>query len=186
MGLPDATIFPVRSRLSGRVASEERGDRVFHIIRDRDPRDDPGPHFERWGGDQIVSKGHRLQIIMEVRSPAAMDGIASCPYSGSALSPVACAAQVGTSRISEEDIGPATKALSAPGELTAQRSQGRKIRPIRHRDQQVGVLWIRLARCQGTDEGDSGHSWELAGEAYESHRFCQEPGTERARCGRSS
>ena len=80
MGLPDATIFPVRSRLSGRVASEERGDRVFHIIRDRDPRDDPGPHFERWGGDQIVSKGHRLQIIMEVRSPAAMDGIASCRY----------------------------------------------------------------------------------------------------------
>jgi hypothetical protein len=118
-GSPDATIFPVRSQLPGRVASEERGDRVFHIIRDRNPRDDPRPHFERWGGDQILSKGDRLQIIMKVRSPAAMDGVAPCPYSRSAFSPVAGPAQVGTSRISEEDISPAIKALSVPGELTA-------------------------------------------------------------------
>lgn len=94
-----------------------------------------------------------MKVIVEVGAASAMLGEAC--HARMALAILANASEVTPSRISKEDVGAKVDGLSGALETPASARKFVQIHRIIDRDEDIGVLWNRLACHQRAHEGNT-------------------------------
>src|SRR5262245_4410137 len=94
-----------------------------------------------------------MKVVIEVLAPPAMLG--ETGHAWMALAIMAEATEVAASHIGEEDVGAEVDALSSPLEAPANARKLTQIHRAVDRDEEIGVLWYRLACRQRAYEGNT-------------------------------
>ena len=140
----------------------------FNIRRQYNPTLDNGPHRDRRGLHEVTAQPNGLEIVVKIRSPAAMQRIACLPDTWATVFPVARAANVSATFVGQKHVSTAIESLSVP--LQAPRTPGErcKVGFISHDNQNIYVLGVGFDgqdRAQNRDAPDAG---KLAGRCHES------------------
>ena len=139
----------------------------FNIRWQYNPTLDNGPHRDRRGLHEVTAQPNGLEIVVKIRSPAAMQRIACLPDTWATVFPVARAANVchvrrpKTRRTAIESLSVPLQAPRTPGERC-------KVGFISHDNQNIYVLGVGFDgqdRAQNRDAPDAG---KLAGRCHES------------------
>ena len=129
----------------------------------------------KWGsGYKLLGHRDDAQIIVQVRSTAAVVCPASTADARSALTPLAGSPDVLAAGIQGEDVGAAVPALSSSLEPSARGGKALEVNVIGDIEQQVNVLRVWLFSRQGADERDFDDAKESAGGSYEAEGLQKE------------
>src|SRR6516165_5480803 len=94
-----------------------------------------------------------MKVVIEVLAAPTMLG-KTC-HAWMALTIMADATEVASSHIGEEDVGPEVDSLSRPLEAPASACKFGQLHRTIDRDEEIGVLWNRLACRQRAYEGNT-------------------------------
>ena len=99
---------------------------------------------------------------MEVWPATAMTRVARLPNTGPAVFPSARSSDVRTTLVRQKHVSASIEALCVSLQAPCARRQGRQVRIVSDRYQDIDVFGIRLGRHDGTQKGNSPNATKLS------------------------